>query len=263
MDEGRAPWRAFELVESDEEAAPGGSHEATDVRPVGITLGQIGALRLTWIVGALATIAILVVAGLALVLTAPRPSTALDDVGSSAPDPSGDLGAGVGLASVQPTIVVEVTGAVVHPGIYHLAPGSRIADAVTAAGGYSPRVDAGRADLALNLAHPLTDGDEIRVPSRDDPPAAAAGGSAGDAGGGSGGGGGTGATGGSVPTGPIDLNSATAAQLDTLPGIGPVTAAKIIAARDQARFRSVDDLKTRKLLGPATFEKVRPLVTVR
>ncbi len=183
--------------------------------------------------------------------------------GRALPTRASDLGAGLGLASVQPTIVVEVTGAVVHPGVYHLPPGSRIADAVTAAGGYSARVDAGRADLALNLAHPLTDGDEIRVPSRDDPPSAAAGGSGGGATSGAGGGGGGGTAGGSGPTGPIDLNSATAAQLDTLPGIGPVTAAKIIAARDQARFRSVDDLKTRKLLGPATFEKVRPLVVVR
>lgn len=260
MDEGRAPWRAFELVEPDEEAASGGSPAGSDTRPIGIALGQVGTLPLAWVVGALATVAILVVAVLALFLTAPRSSSALDDVGSSAPDASGDLGAGLGLASVQPTIVVEVTGAVVHPGVYHLPPGSRIADAVTAAGGYSARVDAGRADLALNLAHPLTDGDEIRVPSRDDPPSAAAGGSGGAATSGAGGGGGGGAAGAS---GPIDLNSATAAQLDTLPGIGPVTAAKIIAARDQARFRSVDDLKTRKLLGAATFEKVRPLVVVR
>ncbi|HYC07137.1 MAG TPA: helix-hairpin-helix domain-containing protein, partial [Candidatus Binatia bacterium] len=116
-----------------------------------------------------------------------------------------------------------------------------------------------RADLAFNLAKPLADGDEIRVPSRDDADATAA------AGGGSGSSGGSAGSGGSgtAAQGPIDLNTATAAQLDTLPGIGPVTAAKIVAAREQARFRTVDDLRTRKLLGPATFEKVRPLVVVR
>jgi competence protein ComEA len=259
VDEGRTPWRAFELGEPDEDGGVGESREA-DRRPSSFALGQVGAMPGVWIVGAVAVVTILAVAIGALILTAPRPSNALDDVGSSAPDARSDPVGGAA-ASAQPTIVVEVTGAVVHPGIYHLPPGSRIADAVTAAGGYSVRVDASRADLALNLAHPLTDGDEIRVPSRDDPSAAPAGASAGGAAGGTGSGGG--AAGGSGPTGPIDLNSATAAQLDTLPGVGPVTAAKIIAARDQARFRSVDDLKTRKLLGPATFEKVRPLVIVR
>jgi competence protein ComEA len=153
--------------------------------------------------------------------------------------------------------VVEVAGAVVRPGIHRLEPGARVADAIAAAGGYSPRVDAARADRELDLARPVADGEEIRIPSRDDPPPSAGGG------GGTGAGAGAGAAG-SSPTGsgPVDLNTATAGQLDALPGIGPVTAAKIIASREEQRFRSITDLQTRKLVGAATFEKLRKLVVV-
>jgi competence protein ComEA len=139
--------------------------------------------------------------------------------------------------------------------VYRLASGARVADAISAAGGYSPRVDAGRADRELDLARLISDGEEIRIPSRDDPSPVA---------GGAGGGSGSGGAGGSgAGRGPLDLNTATEAELDALPGIGPVTAAKIVASRQAHRFRSVGDLQTRKLVGPATFEKLRGLVVVR
>jgi competence protein ComEA len=149
-------------------------------------------------------------------------------------------------------LVVEIVGAVERPGVFRLPTDSRVGDLVAAAGGYGPRVDAGRAGRELNLAAALKDGDQIRVPSRDDTPAASVrpgGGSVGGAG--------------STATAPVDLNHATETELDTLPGIGPVTATKIVASRDEQPFASIDDLRTRKLVGEKTFASLKDLVTVR
>lgn len=172
----------------------------------------------------------------------------IDVAGATSDDPSALAS---GPAAEGATLVVEVAGAVADPGVFRVPAGSRVGELIALAGGYGPRVDAARVDAELNLAATVSDGERIRVPSRDDSSArpassAATGGTAGD---------------GSAPA-LIDLNTATAEQLDTLPGIGPVTAEKIIAAREEAPFVHMDELRSRGILGEKTFEQVRPLVTV-
>jgi competence protein ComEA len=144
-------------------------------------------------------------------------------------------------------LVIEVAGAVARPGVYRLAPGSHVGDAVAAAGGFGPRVDASRVAAGLNLASVLHDGDRVLVPSRDDPIAASSG---------------TGESGAKASPGLVDINHATVAELDALPGIGPVTADKIVASRADSAFGSVDELRTRGLVGQKTFDRLKSLVTV-
>jgi competence protein ComEA len=219
-----------------------------------------GGRRIALALVALATAAVAVAAvAVGVIGASSAPLTILpgDDasqLGLSRLLPAGTPGPGAsgltaGGGSKGQVLVVDVAGAVRHPGAYSLAPGARVVDAVTAAGGFGPRVDVAAASR-INLAAQLRDGEQVRVPSRDDafstPPSAA-----------------PALPGGvSSPGGLVDVNTATAAALDTLPGIGPATAAKIIAAREKAPFASVDELRSRGILGEATFGKVRDLVTV-
>jgi competence protein ComEA len=156
-------------------------------------------------------------------------------------------------ASREPAdeIVVEVTGAVRKPGLVRLPASSRVADAVAAAGGFGPAVDTAAAS-ALHLAKPVADGDQVHVPVRGEHPPAPSGAGPGP---------GTPGTAGAA-SGPIDLNAATEAELDSLPGVGPATVAKIVAGRTERPFASVDELRDRKIVGPATLAKIRDLVVV-
>lgn len=138
------------------------------------------------------------------------------------------------------TLVVHVVGAVRHPGLYELPGGSRIDDAIRRAGGARARADLG----LVNLAAPVADGQQVLVPSRASPGVPAAGGAAPAA-----------------PAGPVHLNTATLEQLDELPGVGPVTAGKILAYRNEhGAFQSVDELDAVPGIGPARLEELRQLV---
>jgi competence protein ComEA len=135
--------------------------------------------------------------------------------------------------------VVDVEGAVRRPGLVRLSPGARVADAVARAGGFARKADR----TGVNLAATVADGQQVLVPLR-------------------GAGGGTAAGGTAGATAPISLSSATAEQLDTLPGVGPVTAQKIVAYREQhGPFHSVDDLDAIPGIGPARLADLRGLVT--
>jgi competence protein ComEA len=140
---------------------------------------------------------------------------------------------------VPAELVVHVAGKVHKPGIVRLPPGSRVLDAVAAAGGTYDGVDL----TGLNLARMLTDGEQLLVGvpapagATPDPPGAA--------------------------PGPVNLNTATADQLEELPGIGPALAGRILAWRDEhGRFSSVEELQEVSGIGPATFAELADLVTV-
>jgi competence protein ComEA len=145
-------------------------------------------------------------------------------------------------AAAPTVLVVDVVGAVRRPGLYRLAQGARIADAVSRAGGATSK-----ADLALiNLAAPLADGEQVVVPRRG---TAALGAPADPAGAGA------------ASTGPIHLSTATLEQLDSLPGIGPVTAQKILDYRQKhGAFTSVDALDAVPGIGPARLDQLEDLV---
>jgi competence protein ComEA len=256
-----APWRALEDDAAGRTAGGGSpplggsSGDAEGGRPTAGVLPRLVSAGGIAIAGLLAA-AIAGIVAIWLVVSSGQGSVVVDGDGA-VPGRSDRASGSLAIGSPGPgraPLVVDVQGAVARPGIVELPAGARVADAIVAAGGYGPRVAADRVAQVLNLAAVVKDGDQVVVPSRDDPATApTTGAGSGSAGGGAGGGAG----------GPIDLNHATIAELDALPGIGPVTAAKIVAARDEQPFGSVEDLRTRKILGAATFDKVKDLVTVR
>jgi competence protein ComEA len=206
--------------------------------------------------GAVAVIAVMVTV-FAMMRDKPPPITSaklppVQMVSSAKPTPSGPPAA-------ELPVVVSVVGLVHKPGLVTLGPGARIADAVAAAGGALDGADL----IGLNMAQKLTDGEQIVVgiaPAPGEPtrlgsgvaPSAGAPASSSPS-----------AKQRPPPSGPVDLNTATVEQLDTLPGVGPVTAAAIVAWRDaNGKFTSVDQLGDVDGIGPARLEKLRSLVRV-
>jgi competence protein ComEA len=142
---------------------------------------------------------------------------------------------------------VDVVGAVHRPGLYRLSPGTRIADAVSRAGGARRSADL----AAINVAAPLADGEQVVVPERA-PAGACVAGPVGAA---------TATS--SAVQGPVHLNTATLEQLDTLPGVGPATAQKILDYRtEHGAFSSVDELDAVPGIGPKRLEELRKLVAL-
>lgn len=196
-------------------------------------------------------VTVVVVAVAAMLLLRPAPAgevlpapllTPAAPVAAPVPSPMSSPGP----SSAGPGARVYVVGQVREPGVVTLPAGARVEDAVEAAGGAT-----GKADLAvINLARPVQDGEQIVVPKPGESlPAAAPSAAA--------------SPGASGAVGPVNLNTATAADLDALPGVGPVIAQRIVDWRTQnGGFTSVDDLGEVSGIGDATLSKLRPLVTV-
>ena len=169
----------------------------------------------------------------------PPPEVSLPFTSTSAPGPASTT-------TAPSALVVHVAGSVMAPGVHELRAGARVVDAIEAAGGLAPNADGAR----INLAAPLVDGARVYVPKvGEEPPPVAVGEVGGDPSSGT--------------AGPVNLNSADAAALEGLPGVGPATAAAILEHREKVgAFTSVDQLLDVPGIGEAKLDALRDLVTV-
>jgi competence protein ComEA len=195
--------------------------------------GLLGRRRETWVVAGFAVVLVLLSLG---VWSRGAPAAAVAPPSTTAPVTPGPSGT---IAPAGSVIYVHVAGAVRRPGLYELPAGVRAADAIDAAGGARTRADLD----AINLAEVLVDGMKLDVPERGEtaptPSSSAAASSL------------------------VDLNTADQTLLETIPGIGPVTATAILQHRDEiGGFEAVEELLDVDGIGPATLESLRPYVTI-
>lgn len=190
--------------------------------------------------------------------------TEVPNADPDAPEPRSPDGVVTPEAPATPSeVVVHVTGRVGDPGVVELPAGSRVVDAVDAAGGFDAEADRG----SVNLARVLTDGEQVWVgaPGEEPPAVPAVAPPAGEGGSGAEGGaaGGDGSGGGGADSAPVDLNTADRTQLESLPGVGPVTAGRILDWREQhGGFLAVSELMEISGIGEKTYATLEPLVTV-
>ena len=224
----------------------------------GALLAGAGRQRVAVAVLALAA---LLVAGFVWVRAVPHPgegagaAAALTDQASGQGAAAGPGAAGPGdtlpravpdtstAAGSPGRLAVHVAGHVRHPGLVRLPAGSRVQDAIRAAGGATAGADLD----AVNLARKLTDGEQVLIPGPGDPPPPLPAGAGAAPG---------------APAAPLDLNTATVEQLDTLPGVGEVTAGRIVAYRSAHPFTTVDELLEVPGIGQRRFDQLKDLVTV-
>lgn len=202
--------------------------------------------------------------GAAVVSSLLTPGGAMSVVGgaaSASPGPETESAPGVDagpetvVAPSSSAVVVHVLGAVRRPGIVEVRLGDRVIDAIAAAGGVSDTADVAR----VNLARVLVDGEQLYVPAMGEQLPAAAGSAAGGPAGGSGASAGAGGASGGL----VNLNTADAAALETLPGVGPALATRILSWREEnGPFRAVDELLAVSGIGEKTLAGFRDLVTV-
>lgn len=263
------PWH-HRLVAALIDRAPAGAHGLTSTHVMVLALVALGAVAMAvwWVTGARPQAApVANAASFEEPATAEQPEVEAPPTPTAEPLPSGSSGEPAPTASTSTTtapaapdgaagqaseVVVDVAGKVRRPGIVVLPSGSRVADALEAAGGVRPGVDT----AGLNLARPLLDGEQVLVGltpvgSPDDQAPAATG---------------PGIVATPTPGGPtalVNLNTATLEQLDTLPGVGPVTGQAILDWRaEHGAFTSVDELLEVDGIGDATLADLRDLVTV-
>ena len=205
-------------------------HASLRAVAIAVALTALAAWVLVRITAGGAPSSVQVVAG------TPLPSAAVASLVAAA------SGAAASPSTSASTVVVQVVGAVLHPGLVSLPAGARVADAIEAAGGLSRRGASG----GLNLARPVVDGEQVVVSPSTPVQGAAPSAGASDA-----------------STSVVDLNAATVTDLDALPGVGPVMAARILDWRTaHGRFTSVDELRQVSGIGARTFERLRSHVRV-